>query len=164
MASLKLLHSSLWAICLFQFIPARTFVKWCHCFTKVPACDYFHSFRSFLLNRWQSFWSDLLKNAVKRLVSPWSNPCHKNWQEQIALTQLRKGYTNLTHSYLMTHSPPILCITCNNLSLYITFFLSLLHCCPSCSFPLLNSSILIPHHPLLNDILTESPHFHLETT
>ena len=88
----------------------------CHRFTKVPTYDYFHSFRSFLFSRWQSFWSDLSNNklcAVKPSISPWLDPCHKNRWWETALTRLRISHTNLTHSYLMTHSTPTLCMTCN---------------------------------------------------
>ena len=40
---------------------------------------------------------------------------HKNRQWETALARLRIGHTNLTQSYLMTQSPPTLCMTCNSL-------------------------------------------------
>ena len=119
----------------------------CHHFMDVPTYDYFHSFRSFLFNRWQSFWSDLSNNklcGVKPSVSPWSDPGHKNRRWETALARLRIGHTNLTHSYLMTQSPPTLCMTCNTLLSvpYILLFCPL-HCCTSYSFFSLKSSISI---------------------
>ena len=79
----------------------------CHRFMKVPACDYFHSFSSFILSCWQSFWSDLsntILHAVKPSISPWQTR-HKNRRWNTALPPLCRGHTNLIHSYLMTHSP-----------------------------------------------------------
>ena len=90
----------------------------CHRFTKVPTYDYFHSFRSFLFNRWQSFWSDLSNNklcAVKPSVFPWSDPGHKNRLCETTLARLHIGHTNLTHSYPMTQYPPTLCMAFNTL-------------------------------------------------
>ena len=101
----------------------------CHCFMKVSTYDYLNSFCFFLFSHWQSFWSDLSNNkpcAVKPSVFSWSDPYHKNRWWETALTQLRIGHTNLTHSYNMTHSPPTLYITCNTTFLYSTFCCSAL--------------------------------------
>ena len=133
----------------------------CHYFTKVY--DYFHSFSSFLFSHWQSFWPDLSNIklcAVKPSISPWSYPGHKNRRLETALTRLHIDYNNLTHSYLMTHSPPTLCMTCNTL-------LSVSHIKLFCPYTAAWATPF-PHlihlsRPLyLDDILIESLHFHLD--
>ena len=130
---------------------------------SLPVSDYFPVFRSLLTSRWQSFWSSLTSNklrAVKPVVSPWSSPFHRSRRWETALARLRIGHTRLTHSYLMSHSPPPLCPSCGSL-------LSLPHLLLSCpaltpqrllAFPHLSS---LSRPPSLADVLAESPSFSL---
>ena len=138
----------------------------CHPFTKVPTCDYFHSFCSFLFSRWQSFWSDLSNNklcAVKPSASPWSDPGHKNRWWETVFARLRIGHTNLTHSYLMTQSPLTLCMTCNTL-LSVPHILLFCPCYTAARATAFNHLSQLSPPPRLNNILTESPYFHLGNT
>jgi len=133
-------------------------------YKSIPASDYFPPFRSFLLDRWQSFWSNLSGNklrTVKPYITPWSEPYHKNRRWETALTRLRIGHTNLTHSHLMTRSPSTLCPNC-----HIPFSVShILLFCPcyaadrAATFPYLSD---LPRQPCLHDILTKSQHFSLD--
>ena len=68
---------------------------------------------------WQREWSSAeYRNNKLREVKPeigfWSSSSHKNRRIETALTRLRIGHTNLTHSYLMVRGldPPI-CDRCN---------------------------------------------------
>ena len=128
----------------------------------VPFSDYFPPFRTYLYNRWQSFWCELSRNklrTVKPNISPWLHPEHKNRHWETVLARLRIGHTRLTHSYLMTRSSPTLCSTCQS-PLSVSHILLT---CPkyisarTTAFPHL-TSLLRP--PNLKDILKESQHFH----
>ena len=68
---------------------------------------------------WQRDWSsaeyqDNKLREVKPEIGHWSSSCNKNRRIETALTRLRIGHTNLTHSYLMGRGldPPI-CDKCN---------------------------------------------------
>ena len=129
----------------------------------IPAQDYYPAFRSFLYDRWQSSWSSFTSNklrAVKPSISPWAHPCHSHRRWETTLARLRIGHTRLTHSHLMTRSPPPLCPSCN--SPYSLSHILLL--CPAfasaraVTFPHLAS---LPRAPCLADLLSESPTFSL---
>jgi len=134
-------------------------------FSHIPATDYYPHFKTFLYNRWQSFWSGLCTNklqTIKPSISPWSAPYHQNRRWETALARLRIGHTRITHSHLMSHPSNLpLCPTCNVL-------LSVPHILISCprftearilTFPHI-SHLLRP--PNLSDILTESPTFFID--
>ena len=129
----------------------------------IPAHDYYPAFKSFLYSRWQSSWSSFTSNrlrAVKPSVSPWACPYHPIRRWETALARLRIGHTRLTHSYLMSRSPPPLCPSCHSPSSLSHF---LLHCpafanARTVAFPHLSS---LPRAPSLADLLSESPTFSL---
>ena len=131
---------------------------------NLPVSDYYPPFKSFLYDRWQSFWSHLTGNklrTVKPTVHPWSNPHHKNRRWETVLARLRLGHTRLTHSYLMSRSPPDLCSHCQ-------VPLTISHVLLSCPHLTNARSISFPHlppppGPSLSDILTESSHFSLDS-
>lgn len=73
-------------------------------FSCIPATDYYPHFKTFLYNRWQSFWSGLNTNklqAIKPSISPWSAPYHQNRCWETALACVWIGHTQITHSYLI---------------------------------------------------------------
>lgn len=85
-------------------------------FSYIQASDYYPHFKTFLCNRWQTFWSHLTSNklqTVKPSISHWSAPQHQNRRWEIAHVQLRIGHVHLTYSQLMSHSNPPLCSSCN---------------------------------------------------
>ena len=75
--------------------------------------------------------------------------------------RLRIGHTNLTHSYFMTHSLPILCMTCN-IPLSVPHILLFCPCYTAARATAFPHSTRLSRPPRLNDILTKSPHFHLD--
>ena len=135
----------------------------CTSLLKIPVSDYPPVFKSFLFARWQSFWSTLTANklrTVKPSISPWTLSSHRNRRWETALARLRIGHTRLTHSHLMSRSPPTVCPSCN-----VPSSLShILLLCPNytqarlTAFPFLSS---LPRPPCLADLLTESPTFSL---
>lgn len=138
-------------------------VKRCPQIIKVPVSDYYPVFKSLLYNRWQAYWTDLTNNKLREIkpsISPWTDPSHQNRRWETALSRLRIGHTNITHSYLMTRSPPTLCPACN-IPLSVKHILLF---CPSyatardAAFPYLRDA---SHQPRLYDLLAETPHFNL---
>lgn len=132
---------------------------------NLPVSDYYPLFKSFLYDRWQSFWTNLTRNklrTVKSSILPWCYPHHKNRRWETALARLRLGHTRLTHSHLMSNSPPDLCPHCH-IPLTVSHILLT---CPhlqnarSTFFPHLSPS---PPGPYLSDLLTESSHFSIDS-
>ena len=131
---------------------------------NLPASDYYPIFRTFLTTQWQTSWSTIIDNklrTVKPSVLPWTHPYHKNRRWETALARLRIGHTRLTHSYLMSRSPPALCPHCHaSLSVH-----HILLSCPHLSNTRYTSFPHLPplsQNPKLSDILTESPHFSID--
>ena len=87
---------------------------------KLPIEDYLADIKKVVRNEWQDKWNAVpltnkLRN-VKDTINPWLSSFQaKNRREEIILTRLRIGHTNLTHGYLMCtpHDPIPICNTCN---------------------------------------------------
>lgn len=131
---------------------------------SLPVSDYYPAFKTFLYGRWQLFWADLSRNklhAIKPSVFPWSNPHHKIRRWETALARLRIGHTRLTHSYLMSRSPPDLCPHCQTPFSVQHILLTCPHLSDArrAAFPHLTT---LPRAPCLSDVLSESSHFSLD--
>ena len=135
----------------------------CPSFSQIPASDYYPCFKRYFLNCWQTFWTTIRNNKLSKVkpnITPWFNPNHCNRRWETALARLRIGHTNLTHSYLMSSSPPVLCPLCQVLLTVKHILIS----CPqfdvarSRAFPHLNNLA----DPCLTDVLTESSTFSID--
>lgn len=102
---------------------------------------------------WQETWnraSSQLK-ILKPSVAPWIVPCTLTRKEQVLLTRLRLGHTNVTHNYLMNKAPRPVCHNCHS-------FLTVKHILIDCPiFEHHRRRCELPHS--LNDALNDSSPF-----
>ena len=85
----------------------------------IPHTDMTGIIKTAVRKDWQREWSsakykDKQLRELKPEIGYWSSSCNKNRRIETALTRLRIGHTNLTHSYHMARGmdPPI-CNRCN---------------------------------------------------
>ena len=68
---------------------------------------------------WQNEWDSVpMTNklrSIKTCISPWPSSVQKCRRDEVILTRLRIGHTNLSHGYLMSspHRSPPICELCN---------------------------------------------------
>ena len=69
-------------------------------------------------NNWQQEWQNCPQQnklrAIKETVKAWNSSSQSKRRDEVILTRLRIGHTNITHSFLMCtpHEPPPFCNTC----------------------------------------------------
>ena len=78
----------------------------------VPAADFIPHLKMMSRSKWQREWDSLnTPNKLKEIktdVTEWKSAYGENRSEEVTITRLRIGHTNITHSYLMTNpSGPI---------------------------------------------------------
>ena len=85
--------------------------------------DYFSILRTKLDNKRKQNYQTHPRLARLRQInpnpSPWPTSTNTNRHEEIILSRIRLGHTNLTHSYLMENINPPICHFCNNSTLSI---------------------------------------------
>ena len=77
--------------------------------TPLLAYDYKNHFRSLVLQLWNLAWRNKTSNkllSIKSIPSPWTSYMRNSRQDEVILTRLRIGHTQLTHSYLLNPSIP----------------------------------------------------------
>ena len=97
----------------------------------IPHTDMTGIIKATAKGEWQREWSsakyqDKQLREVKPEIKYWSSSCNKNRRVETALTRLRIGHTNLTHSYLMVRGidPPV----CDRCSVQVTVKHILIEC------------------------------------
>lgn len=69
-------------------------------------------------NKWQSEWCATRNNKLREIrnsITPFKEAVFENRREDVILTRLRIGHTQLTHSYLLEKTDPPKCDKCNQL-------------------------------------------------
>ena len=123
----------------------------------VPIEDIKIYVRNVVNNKWQEEWmnnpqSNKLKE-IKETVKVWKSSNQNKRREEVILTRLRLGHTNITHSFLMCmpHNPLPLCNICQ-------VQLTVKHILVECRKYSLFRNILF-RTPTLKGILSENPRF-----
>ncbi|KAI5747442.1 hypothetical protein M8J77_014609 [Diaphorina citri] len=83
---------------------------------KVQIQDHKVFLKSKIISSWNNEWTSLMENKLRELKNenkPWIPSFNMSRREQVSLTRLRIGHTNLTHVHLMKREPPPECDTCN---------------------------------------------------
>ena len=90
---------------------------------RVTISDAKHFIRSEIFRAWQLRWqqSNSKLSQIKNSVKPWSKLPQLR-KEQVLISRLRIGHTNLTHCYFITRENPPRCEQCN-VSLSVQHFL-----------------------------------------
>merc|ERR1711875_35944 len=81
---------------------------------KFPHTDLKQYINIYTRNKWQSIWNNSPNNklhAIKKQIG--ENPYNKlTRKEEVILTRLRIGHSNITHSHLLKGEEPPYCIPC----------------------------------------------------
>ncbi|KAL1447058.1 hypothetical protein WDU94_003614 [Cyamophila willieti] len=95
---------------------------------KIPIQDFKHVLKNKILHAWHEEWKNSPNNKLRMIKEenkPWHPPFSMSRREQVSLTRLRIGHTNLTHCFLMKKETPPQCDIClSPLTVY-----HLLKCC-----------------------------------
>ncbi|KAI5747382.1 hypothetical protein M8J77_014049 [Diaphorina citri] len=79
--------------------------------------NYFKRFlKSKILSAWNTEWVNLADNKLRQIKEenrPWNPPFSMSRKEQVSITRLRIGHTNMTHCFLMKKDDPPQCEVCN---------------------------------------------------
>jgi ribonuclease HI len=84
---------------------------------KIPFQDCSAMIEPLLKSRWQQSWDSQIENklhAIKPILGVSKYSSRKSRKEETVLARLRLGHTRLTHSYLITGSPPPRCKFCRS--------------------------------------------------
>ena len=123
----------------------------------IPIEDIKVHVRSIVNNKWQEEWLNCPQNnklkEIKETVKIWKSSTQNKRREEVILTRLRLGHTNITHNFLMSmpHEPPPICNTCQAQ-------LTVNHILVECRQYSVFRNIVF-RTPTLKGILSESPDF-----
>lgn len=84
--------------------------------SSIDSSDLKKELRKTIIHTWKMEWLSELNNklrTIKTNVEATVLPAKLTRHQQVAITRLRLGHTNLTHSYLMNKTTPPTCDTCN---------------------------------------------------
>ena len=65
---------------------------------------------------WDQEWNSLTDNKLRKIKSStekWENPTALTRKQEVIITRLRTGHTNITHKYLMSKDAPSVCVICD---------------------------------------------------
>ncbi|KAI5721502.1 hypothetical protein M8J77_021610 [Diaphorina citri] len=82
---------------------------------KIPIQDFKHILKRKIMSSWHEDWEYLIGNKlrlIKEENKPWHPPQTFSRRDQVTLTRLRIGHTNLTHVHLMRKEQPPECNVC----------------------------------------------------
>ncbi|KAI5738278.1 hypothetical protein M8J77_004905 [Diaphorina citri] len=82
----------------------------------IPINDFKRFLKSKILTTWNMEWINLADNKLRQIKEdnkPWHPPFSMSRKEQVSITRLRIGHTNLTHCFLMKKDNPPQCEVCN---------------------------------------------------
>ncbi|KAL1447394.1 hypothetical protein WDU94_008904, partial [Cyamophila willieti] len=74
-----------------------------------------NSLKKLILSSWNDLWNLQIGNKLLEIKSdtkPWKAPYEIRRRDQVSITRLRIGHTNLTHSHLMKKEGPPVCNRC----------------------------------------------------
>ncbi|KAI5734607.1 hypothetical protein M8J77_008693 [Diaphorina citri] len=69
-----------------------------------------------IISSWNNKWTALTENKLREIKlenKPWIPSFNMSRRDQVSITRLRIGHTNLTHVYLMKREPPPECEVCS---------------------------------------------------
>ena len=72
--------------------------------------------KNFTQNKWQLRWNNVPHNKLKTIkaeIGEWKEGCRKSHWEEIILSRLRIGHTDIAHSYLLKQEQPPWCVGCH---------------------------------------------------
>ena len=72
--------------------------------------------KKFTQNEWQLRWNNILRNklqSIKAEIGEWKEGYRKSRREEIILSFLRIGHTEITHSYLLKQEQQPWCVGCH---------------------------------------------------
>ena len=123
----------------------------------LPIEDWLTTINATIKNNWQNEWSNSFNNnklkSIKATTKPWQSSSQKNRRQEVVLTRLRIGHSNITHGHLMCtpHNPPPECDTCR-------VQVTIKHILAECTKYNFLRQILFKN-PSLEGILSEDIHF-----
>ena len=84
----------------------------------LPLGDWILQIKSVVQKNWQNHWTEVpilnKLREIKETVKMWDTSHQRSRYEEVILTRLRIGHTNITHKHLMStpNSSPPVCDTC----------------------------------------------------
>ena len=83
----------------------------------VPLQDLQNRAKKLITSDWSAQWNQTPTTnklrTIRELATPWQSSIRKSRREEVAITRLRIGHSNLTHSYLLNKTDPPVCSSCN---------------------------------------------------
>ncbi|KAL1447911.1 hypothetical protein WDU94_005491 [Cyamophila willieti] len=74
-----------------------------------------NTLKKLILSSWNDLWNLQIGNKLLEIKSdtkPWAPPFEIKRRDQVSITRLRIGHTNITHSFLMKKEDPPICNRC----------------------------------------------------